>query len=229
MNYASFPKSSLDQLSNKIFTSLCSSNGLFQRINWDFLDAPRDGVVWKKRTKLISYGITAHYPGISTAPGLTKFSLMYKMLLLLRFSEKTKKGMHCFTQGVSFYTWSRWAISTTSCYFVFFLFKKRKDFVSVFCIFLLDADIVKLLWEIREQGLTSTIWIVARFYYFPWHKHGRNLVRDTGDVSPHFFRRGDIICHVPPTFFLFGFVIGKVSKIKVMFVIFCVKSFSFSC
>ena len=28
--------------------------------------------------------------------------------------------------------------------------------------------------------------------------HGRKLLGDTGDVSPHFFRRGDIICHVPP-------------------------------
>ena len=32
--------------------------------------------------------------------------------------------------------------------------------------------------------------------------HGRNLVGDTGDVSPHSFRRGDIICHVPPIFSL---------------------------
>jgi len=32
--------------------------------------------------------------------------------------------------------------------------------------------------------------------------HGRNLVGYTGDVSPHFFRWGDIICHVPPLFSL---------------------------
>ena len=42
--------------------------------------------------------------------------------------------------------------------------------------------------------------------------HGRNLVGNTGDVSP--------------TFFSLGFVFGEVSKIKVMFVTFCVKSFS---
>jgi len=37
--------------------------------------------------------------------------------------------------------------------------------------------------------------------------HGRNLVGDTGDVSPpHFFRRGGIICHVPHCF-LFRFCI----------------------
>jgi len=32
--------------------------------------------------------------------------------------------------------------------------------------------------------------------------HGRNLVGDTGDVSPHFFRRGDIICLDPLLFSL---------------------------
>jgi len=46
-----------------------------------------------------------------------------------------------------------------------------------------------------------------------------------GDVSPHFFRWGEIICHVPPTFFSLGFVYGEVSKIKLMLVTFCVKSF----
>ena len=30
----------------------------------------------------------------------------------------------------------------------------------------------------------------------------------------------------PPTFFFLGFVFGEVSKIKVEFVMFCVKSFS---
>jgi len=34
------------------------------------------------------------------------------------------------------------------------------------------------------------------------YNHGRNLVVDTGNVSPHFWRWGDIICHVPPTFSL---------------------------
>jgi len=45
-------------------------------------------------------------------------------------------------------------------------------------------------------------------------------------LPPTFSDRGDIICHVPPTFFKLGFVFGEVSKIKVMFVTFCVKSFS---
>jgi len=29
----------------KICTSLCNSNGLFQNVDWEFLDAPLDGVV----------------------------------------------------------------------------------------------------------------------------------------------------------------------------------------
>jgi len=56
--------------------------------------------------------------------------------------------------------------------------------------------------------------------------HGRNLVGDTEDIPTHIFRRGDIICHVPLTFFSLGIVFGEVSKIKVMFVTFCVMSFS---
>jgi len=47
-----------------------------------------------------------------------------------------------------------------------------------------------------------------------------------GTCPSTFFRRGDIICYVPPNFFSLGFVFGEVSKIKVMFVTFCVKSFS---
>jgi len=56
--------------------------------------------------------------------------------------------------------------------------------------------------------------------------HGHNLVGDTGDVSPQFFRRGGHNMSCPPTFFSLDFVSGEVSKIKVMFVTFCVKSFS---
>jgi len=44
--------------------------------------------------------------------------------------------------------------------------------------------------------------------------HGHNLVGNAGDVSPPLFQTGDIICHVPPTFFSLGFAIGEVSKIK---------------
>jgi len=58
------------------------------------------------------------------------------------------------------------------------------------------------------------------------YKHGRNLVEDAGDVSPHFFRRWGHNMPRYPTFFSLGFVFGEVSKIKVMFVTFCVKSFS---
>ena len=55
--------------------------------------------------------------------------------------------------------------------------------------------------------------------------HGRNLLGDAGDVSPHFFRRVGQNMPCPPTFFSLGCVFGEVSKIKVMFVTFCVKSF----
>jgi len=55
----------------------------------------------------------------------------------------------------------------------------------------------------------------------PWVQFGG------GRVPPTFSDGGDIVCHVPPTFFSLGFVVGEVSKIKVMFVTFCVKSFFF--
>jgi len=41
-----------------------------------------------------------------------------------------------------------------------------------------------------------------------------------GRVPPTFSYRGDIICHVPPTFFSLGFAFGEVSNIKVMKVMF---------
>jgi len=44
--------------------------------------------------------------------------------------------------------------------------------------------------------------------------HERNLVGDTGDVSPHFFRRGGHNMPYPPHFFLFRFCIWKVLKNK---------------
>ena len=43
--------------------------------------------------------------------------------------------------------------------------------------------------------------------------HGRNLVGDTGDVYPNFFRWGDIICHVPH-FFLFRLCVWRGFKNK---------------
>jgi len=46
--------------------------------------------------------------------------------------------------------------------------------------------------------------------------HGRNLVVDTGDVSPHFFRRGGHNMLCPPTFFslLFSHFIWRGFKNK---------------
>jgi len=56
--------------------------------------------------------------------------------------------------------------------------------------------------------------------------HGRNLVGDTEDVPPTFSGWGFVKSHLPPRFFSLGFVFGEVSRIKMMFVTFCVKSFS---
>jgi len=55
--------------------------------------------------------------------------------------------------------------------------------------------------------------------------HGRNLVGDAGDVSPHFFRRGDIICHVPLLFSL-RVCMWRGFKTKYDVFTFCVKTFS---
>jgi len=47
----------------------------------------------------------------------------------------------------------------------------------------------------------------------PCLEHGRNLVGDTGDVSPHFFRWGEYNMRCPPLF-LFRFCIWRSSKNK---------------
>jgi len=56
--------------------------------------------------------------------------------------------------------------------------------------------------------------------------HRGHLVGDTGCVSPNFFRWRGYNMSFTPAFFSLGFVFGEVSKIKVMLVMFCVKSFS---
>jgi len=60
-------------------------------------------------------------------------------------------------------------------------------------------------------------------YFQPWAQFGGG---HGGRVPPTLSDGGDKLSHVPPTFFSLGFVFGEVSKIKVMFVTFCVKSFS---
>jgi len=59
-------------------------------------------------------------------------------------------------------------------------------------------------------------------------KHGRNLVGDTGDVSPTFSGEGNITCHVPSHFYLRALCL-EVSKLNVKVVTFCVKSFHVRC
>jgi len=56
--------------------------------------------------------------------------------------------------------------------------------------------------------------------------HGRNLEGDTGDVSPHFLKRGGHNMPCLPHFFLLGFVFREASKLNMTFVTFYVMSFS---
>jgi len=53
------------------------------------------------------------------------------------------------------------------------------------------------------QKRTHNSWIETKC------SHGRNLVGDTGDVSPQFFRRGGHNMPCPPHFFLFRFCIWR--------------------
>jgi len=59
----------------------------------------------------------------------------------------------------------------------------------------------------------------------PWAQ----LCGGDGGRVPPLFQTGGHNIPCPPTFFSLGFVIGEVSKVKVMFVTFYVKSFTFSC
>jgi len=53
-------------------------------------------------------------------------------------------------------------------------------------------------------GMIRAIWASVACNLDQSHDwlHGCNLVGNTGDVSPHFFRWGVIICQVPPLFSL---------------------------
>jgi len=44
-----------------------------------------------------------------------------------------------------------------------------------------------------------------------------------GTCPPHFFRRGNITCYVPPMFFSLGFVFGETAKTKMTFVTYHVR------
>ena len=101
--------------------------------------------------------------------------LLYKVFLLLHFSKQQKKkhallyyASKFLLLKVSFYSLSRWTKSTTSRYLVFFLIKKLKDFANGFYMFF---SIVKVLWEIREQGLLSMTRSVVGFHCLPRLNH----------------------------------------------------------
>ena len=72
--------------------------------------------------------------------------------------------MHCFTVRESFYSWSRWTVSTSSRYLLFPLLKTQGFRWRISHIFTRDANIVKLLWKIREQGLLSITRTVTEFH-----------------------------------------------------------------
>jgi len=85
----------LAQLRNKISTSLRSNNGLFQNIDWEFLDVPLDDVVWQKKAiaNLLATASLHVILAIFTAAGLTKLSaaIYCRTLLLLHFSKQQKR------------------------------------------------------------------------------------------------------------------------------------------
>ena len=55
--------------------------------------------------------------------------------------------------------------------------------------------------------------------------HGRNLMGDTGDMSPQLFQTGGHNMPCTPHFFVFRFCIREVSKLKVMSVAFLCEEF----
>jgi len=72
--------------------------------------------------------------------------------------------------------------------------------------------------ETRSGSKAGATGVIAPLNY------GHNLVGDTGDVSPHFFRWGDIICHAPH-FFLFRFFIWRRFKNKNVYHVLCEELF----
>ena len=64
-----------------------------------------------------------------------------------------------------------------------------------------------LSWQIWCVSIDQKMTFICKYLFFQsveiQSSHGRNVVRDTKDVSPPLFQTGGIICHVPPHFFLF--------------------------
>ena len=68
--------------------------------------------------------------------------------------------------------------------------------------------VCKFLGTKNRRAIVTWVYINNPTSSKPSSKHGCNLVGDTEDVSLHFLRWGDIICHVPPLF-LFRFRIWR--------------------
>ena len=94
----------------KISLRLRSSNSLFQNIDWELLDAPLDGVVRRKT--------------IANSLATASLHIILVVFTAAFFPSNRKRSTHCFTMGVSFYSWSRWTTSTNDfTQPVFFLWK----------------------------------------------------------------------------------------------------------
>jgi len=96
----------------------------------------------------LSYDIFTHYPGYFHSCWFDQaLSCCTRRFCFCIFPSNRKRSTHCFTMRVSFHSWRRWTISTTSRYLEFFLFRKLKDFVNVFHMLLLfETSVSKDFW-----------------------------------------------------------------------------------
>ena len=109
----------------------------------------------------LSCGIATHYPGYFHGCWFDQALSCCVRRYCSCIFPSNNKSTHCFIMGVGFYSWSRWTINMTSRYPVFFLFEKLKAFANIL------YSMVKLLWEIRAQGLLSITRTVAGFHRLP--------------------------------------------------------------
>jgi len=109
---------------------------------------------------------------------------------------------------------------------------KQKPTEAILCICRLQTSVITRQYVTSGSMTSETIHLRPRSFEttFIWdHVHLRpwaQFAGGHGGSAPHFFRRRGQNMLCPPTFFSSGFVCGELSKIKVMFVTFCVMSFS---
>jgi len=83
---------------------------------------------------LLSCGIITHHPGdFHRCMFDQALSCCMRRYCFCIFPSNRLRSMYCFAVGLSFYSWSRWTISTkTSRYLVFFFLEKLKGFPTYF-------------------------------------------------------------------------------------------------